>query len=235
LLIDTVKETTFGKYKCEATNVYGVAEKIFSIQPIESTNSDLSTRLLASQNHTVGKSRQKRHYSLYHVISYNVSSMMSPLQEMLFALGRRILLADKVAISKWDSGSPIEDLPREELILQAVVKQAQDVGLSSTWATKFFRDQIEANKFVQRSNFRIWERMGRPDVPPVDLETEVRPIIDEINAQLISLAKSTEELRRSWKCHQFVEWESRYASFCLGLNYVHQKALFTALSNVCCL
>lgn len=51
---------------------------------------------------------------------------------------QRLLLADKVAVSKWDSKQPIEDLPREQIILQRVVEQAQNSGLDPTWARLFF-------------------------------------------------------------------------------------------------
>ncbi|ODM99825.1 Secreted chorismate mutase [Orchesella cincta] len=194
-------------------------------------------------------SRSKRHLwyqwrgTKYHIPpSYNrpppppSSSTLvhTNLQKMINFITERLKLADKVAVNKWDNDKPVEDVPREQIILENMVRQAQSANLDGAWAHQFFRDQIEANKDIQFELIRTWHLQGRrPPGPPVDLTNEVRPQIDIINTELIALAQKTEYERREWKCRSEVERNARYATFLYDLDPLHQKALQKATSRLC--
>ncbi len=104
---------------------------------------------------------------------------------LLALMDERLKLMPDVARYKWNTQSPIEDLPREKIIIDALVKDADQTGVPAVWAETFFRAQIEAAKTVQRQLFERWrqEKAGRfEDVP--DLARELRPRLDGLTVKL---------------------------------------------------
>src|SRR6202000_2488708 len=65
------------------------------------------------------------------------------LQPLVKASAERIDLAREVALAKWDSGAAVEDLIREQQVIQAVVRAAPQRGLDESFVANFFRGQIE--------------------------------------------------------------------------------------------
>src|ERR1700754_1855793 len=101
-----------------------------------------------------------------------------PLLDMTVA---RLHIARQVALSKWDSQKPVEDLPREAQVIQAAVDDARARGVPPLLASHFFADQIEANKLVQYGLLAQWHRAGRaPDEKRVDLAKDIRPELDRL-------------------------------------------------------
>ncbi|MFK3979247.1 gamma subclass chorismate mutase AroQ [Micromonospora sp. NPDC050397] len=99
---------------------------------------------------------------------------------------RRLLLADQVAAAKFLTGQPVDDPVREREILDEVVAAARDIGLDPTVGMRFFRDQIEANKVVQRGLHARWR--AQPSYGPheqPDLARDVRPELDRITASML--------------------------------------------------
>ncbi|WP_364704601.1 chorismate mutase [Streptomyces ossamyceticus] len=66
----------------------------------------------------------------------------------LFA--ERLLIADQVAAAKYGTARPIDDPAREQRILDDVAARAVGLGLDPDVVVAVLRDQIEANKLVQR-------------------------------------------------------------------------------------
>jgi len=108
---------------------------------------------------------------------------LEPLRQ---AIDQRLLLAQDVARAKWNVQAAIEDLPREEQVIAAAVRQGAALGLQETWVRDVFRAQIEASKTVQRALYARWqaEGAGRFDDAP-DLARTIRPELDRITAQLL--------------------------------------------------
>lgn len=105
---------------------------------------------------------------------------------LLDLIARRLALADAVARSKWNSGAPVEDLPREQAIVDAIGREAPRYGLTPAFAMDFFRAQIEASKVAQRALLAQWRVEARPpfaDAP--DLQRDVRPQLDALTPQLL--------------------------------------------------
>ena len=108
---------------------------------------------------------------------------LEPLRQ---AIDQRLLLAQDVARAKWNAQAAIEDLPREEQVIAAAVRQGGVLGLPEAWIRTVFRAQIEASKTVQRALYERWqaEGAGRFDDAP-DLAGSVRPELDRLTTQLL--------------------------------------------------
>jgi chorismate mutase len=88
-------------------------------------------------------------------------SAIDQLQPLVETSARRLLIAEQVALAKWDSGAAVEDLPREALVIRAAVRDIDSRGLDPTLVSNFFKAQIEANKVIQYSLLADWRPSGR--------------------------------------------------------------------------
>jgi chorismate mutase len=108
------------------------------------------------------------------------------IDRILALIGQRLGYMDDVARNKWNSGAPIEDLPREREIIDSLGKQAAGYGLDAEIAREFFRAQIEASKIIQRTRFAKWRAQNQPpfkDLP--DLRDTIRPALDALTPELM--------------------------------------------------
>ena len=113
---------------------------------------------------------------------------------------QRILLADKVAAAKFGTSLPIDDPVREQQLLDSVATMSRTTGVDPDAIVQFFRDQIEANKVVQRGLHSRWDT--DPETRPMnrpDLSSEVRPQLDEITHQILLQFRSTQQYGRHAK------------------------------------
>lgn len=130
------------------------------------------------------------------------SQPLSPDSEMidrvLVLIQQRLGYAEDVARNKWNSGTPIEDVPREREITAAIGTEAGTYGLDPTFAKNFFYAQIEASKIIQYNRFREWRARNQPpfDSAPT-LGNQIRPALDALTpALLAALAAAMPELVR---------------------------------------
>jgi chorismate mutase len=123
------------------------------------------------------------------------------LQPLVETSARRLALAEQVALSKWDSKTPVEDPPREAQVVMGAVKAGESKGLDGTFVSTFFEAQIEANKTVQYSLLADWHRAGKaPAHAPVSLAGTVRPELDQLQAALIAALADTATIRANPTC-----------------------------------
>jgi chorismate mutase len=131
---------------------------------------------------------------------------VEPLRSLVETSAQRLLIAEKVALAKWDSGTAVEDAPREAQVIQKAVKDGNAIGLDSTQVEAFFQGQIEASKLIQYGLLADWQRDGRaPEHAPVNLIKEVRPQLDEIDKRLIAELSGTVAMRVATTCHLDVD------------------------------
>ncbi|MEU9893051.1 chorismate mutase [Streptomyces phaeochromogenes] len=159
------------------------------------------------------------------------SSGLGTLTE-LFA--ERLLLADKVAAAKYGTESPIDDPVRERQILDDVAARAAGLGLDPDSVTAVFRDQIEANKLVQRGLYARWD--AHPDERPTerpDLAKEVRPALDLITTRLLAALQETAPVRADASCEPRLYAAATLSAYGHRLDVLHLKALGRALPSVC--
>ncbi|UOB14523.1 chorismate mutase [Streptomyces sp. HP-A2021] len=149
-------------------------------------------------------------------------------------LAQRLLLADKVAAAKYGTDTPIDDPEREARILDDVRARAAGLGLEPDAVAAVFRDQIEANKLVQRGLYARWDAhpAERPTERP-DLAKEVRPALDRITTQLLAALHDTERARALPSCGPRLATAAGWSAYTHRLDTLHLKALGRALPSVC--
>jgi chorismate mutase len=114
---------------------------------------------------------------------------------------RRLLIAEQVALAKWDSGAAVEDSPREAQVIVEAVREGESRGLDPISISNFFKAQIEANKIIQYSLLADWRRSGRaPAHAPIDLIATIRPELDRVQTALIAELADTVVIRASTTC-----------------------------------
>src|SRR5215467_11151364 len=139
--------------------------------------------------------------SIYAATSAYAQVESEHLQELVELSARRLVIAEQVALAKWDNGMPVEDSSREDHVIVSATKAAQSRGLDPTSVSNFFRAQIEANKLVQYSLLAEWRRVGKaPDHTPVDLARTIRPELDEVDRALIAELEKSAVIRACASC-----------------------------------
>jgi chorismate mutase len=109
------------------------------------------------------------------------------LNSLIDASVQRLALAREVAFVKWDDGAPVEDVTREQQVIDAAITAGREVELPAEFVRRFFSAQIEANKLIQYALLTKWQAEGEaPGHSGIDLAQTVRPQIDRIQAVLIS-------------------------------------------------
>ncbi|MDX3228119.1 gamma subclass chorismate mutase AroQ [Streptomyces sp. ME19-01-6] len=154
---------------------------------------------------------------------------------------QRLLTADQVAAAKYGyaapprggTGSPIDDPVRERQVLESVAEQARALGADPEATVRIFRDQIEANKAVQRGLFRRWEAdpaqapTERPDLTKVRLE------INRINGELVRAIADSAKARAQRSCTGWLTAAAARVRLDRRLDALHTVALKRALRSVC--
>ena len=161
------------------------------------------------------------------------SAQTRPLEPIARAVSLRLATADAVAAAKWGTPSPIDDPAREAQVLGAVAAQAADEGLSAVRVQQIFRDQIEANKEVQRALFAWWSVApgAAPTVRP-DL-TQVRPVIDRQNLDILLQLREQEAVLAGPGCVPALVDAAVAVAAEQRLDPLHQATLARALVSIC--
>ncbi|MFJ2770680.1 chorismate mutase [Streptomyces sp. NPDC087300] len=145
----------------------------------------------------------------------------------------RLATADLVAAAKYGTDSPIDDPAREKQVLDAVAAQAREIGGDPEATVRIFRDQIEANKVVQRGLFRRWD--ADPSQAPTERPdlAEVRKEINRINGELVRGIAASPDARTAPYCGGVLTVAAVRVRHERGLDALHSVALGRALRSVC--
>src|ERR1700679_3465381 len=118
------------------------------------------------------------------------------LQPLVETSAHRLIIAEQVALAKWDSGAAVEDAPREAQVIHSAVEAGEARGLDEASVAAFFKAQIEANKIVQYSLLADWRRHGNaPAHTPSSSMSAVRSELDQIQSLLIAELADTTAIR----------------------------------------
>jgi chorismate mutase len=146
---------------------------------------------------------------------------------------QRLATGDLVAAAKWGTGSPVDDPAREQQVLDAVARQAAELGTDPRRVARIFRDQIEASKTVQRGLHRRWHAdpaqapAERPDLG------EVRKEINRINDALVRAVAGSEEARSAPLCGPRLAGAAVRVRHERHLDALHTVALARSVRSVC--
>jgi chorismate mutase len=114
---------------------------------------------------------------------------------LVVVAAKRLVIGVDVAAAKFLSGQRVDDLAREQEILKSMASTLKRSELRHPLGIEFFRDQIEANKVIQRGLYRYWSE--RPEESPVrrpQLTAELRPQLDLINRQMVLILTRMENM-----------------------------------------
>ncbi|VVE49491.1 chorismate mutase [Pandoraea communis] len=159
-----------------------------------------------------------------------VDPVLDPLMNGIL---ERLAISEAVARTKYTSGKPVQDTPREQALLASVGERAAQFGLTSAQARTFFRLQIEAGKLVQTALLARWAREGRAPGEPVDLATRLRPALDRLGTSLMHdlgrLCALPDDPSRMARIHQARERIAKAAK----LEALQRAAFDEATSGLC--
>ncbi|MGE8069625.1 chorismate mutase [Pseudomonas sp. NPDC089569] len=151
------------------------------------------------------------------------------LQPLLATINERLNIADEVALTKWDSGKPIQDTARETLVIANARKQAGENKVDPDEAADLIAAQIEANKLVQYGLIAQWQAAHKaPDLPRPDLN-QLRPKLDELQVRLLQQYADFVPYRVDPECPTWLA-EQRSA---LIKDTLHGQALIRATGELC--
>lgn len=160
-------------------------------------------------------------------------SAYARLHPLVDLAAQRLATADLVAAAKYGTGSPIDDPAREKQVLDDVAGQARDLGADPEATVRIFRDQIEANKVVQRELHRRWD--ADPSQVPAEKPDlgEVRKEISRVNGELVRGIADSPSARSMPSCRGLVTVAGVRVRGERQLDVLHAVALGRALPSVC--
>jgi chorismate mutase len=166
-------------------------------------------------------------------LSAQANSSSSPpkaLLPLLVTLNERLNIGDLVALTKWDSGKPIQDSMREAQVIVNAKKLAVDRKMDPEDVGELLAAQMEANKLVQYGLLAKWQAAGHaPDVPRPDLVNQIRPRLDELQSLLLQQYADFVPYRNDPLC---MSWIAQ-ARPSLAKDELHELALIRAAGELC--
>ena len=126
-------------------------------------------------------------------------------------INERLKHMEDVAMYKSVNGLQVEDLPREEVVIENAVLAAESQGLIGDSIENFFITQINVAKAIQYRSLADW--LSSPISKPIpDLPNQIRPKLTELGDEIVKeLAlllshegRIGESLRASFQLHMSV-------------------------------
>lgn len=107
-------------------------------------------------------------------------------------LNQRLSFMKSVAIYKWHQDLPIEDLDREQVVLNLAARAGLKYGIIPETSRVFFQTQIDAAKEIQNFWFVQWK--DNPETVPenaADLVRSIRPRLIDLSEEItVALANA---------------------------------------------
>lgn len=152
------------------------------------------------------------------------------LAPLLETLNERLNIGDQVALTKWDSGKPIQDSAREAQVIANARTLAEARNLDPNDVAQLIAAQMEANKLVQYGLLAQWQAASAaPDTPRPDLAGQIRPRLDELQSRILQQYADFAPYRHDLQC------SARLAKARSGLakDALHELALIRATGELC--
>lgn len=153
---------------------------------------------------------------------------------LLRHLADRLVTADQVALSKWDTGQSVYDPEREAKVIANASAMAAGYGLASADVGAVFADQIEANKEVQYALLNDWRRAGAaPTAPRQSLPDVIRPKLDTLQKAILQALHGAGPARAQADCATQLAREIGHVAAEKSLDTLHRIALDRATARLC--
>lgn len=164
------------------------------------------------------------------ILNAQASAPPETLQPLLVTLNERLNIGDLVALTKWDSGKPIQDSPREAQVIANARKLAVERKMDPEDVGQLLAAQMEANKLVQYGLLAKWQAAGKaPDTPRPDLAKQIRPRLDELQNRLLQQYADFKPYRNDPSCANWIT----QARASLATDQLHELALIRATGELC--
>ncbi|WP_235135737.1 chorismate mutase [Lelliottia amnigena] len=150
------------------------------------------------------------------------------LGELSSALNERMLLMPDVAGYKALHHLPVEDLPREKVVIDTMTKNAQDAGLASDTVVPFVNALMNAGKAIQYRCLADWLATPQASAPVTDL-ANIRQKIQQTDTRIMT-AISQRLMVGSFSEAEMAWLESQMTP--PGLSAADKKNLLVALSHI---
>jgi len=106
--------------------------------------------------------------------------------DLFNAINTRLSLMQSVALYKTHNQLPVEDLDREQIVLQEAVQSADSLGLEPESVRGFFQIQMHLAKAIQtRYQAELLDSENLPPAP--DLTADIRPKLDQLSIDINTL------------------------------------------------
>ena len=152
------------------------------------------------------------------------------LAPLLATIAERLNVADQVALTKWDSGKPIQDSPREVQVIAAAARLASTYKLNAEEVSQFLAAQIEANKLVQYALLAKWTAAGNaPTTARPDLVGQIRPQLDQLQTRLLQNYAAFAPYRQDPHCPAWLNQQRQRQA----TDSIHDLALIRATGELC--
>jgi cyclohexadienyl dehydratase len=123
---------------------------------------------------------------------------------------------------------PVQDVAREQRVLDATVDEAQRLGIDAQSARHLFALQIESARAIQQ---RVIDSKERSLQPLRDLNSDLRPALDRIGKELLTaIYVALPEFERMDFTSEYAPFAERFAR--AGLDHEAAQRLFAALGNL---
>ena len=120
------------------------------------------------------------------VMSFLAPAAAAATDDLYRTIAERLSYMQAVAAWKVENDRPVEDLEREQVVLEAARSKAREQGLAGAQVTGFFEAQIEAAKDIQSCWIDRWNSGVQPPGTVPDLVSEVRPALLRLGGSIIS-------------------------------------------------
>lgn len=146
-------------------------------------------------------------------------------------LAERLSVMKSVAAYKRDHDLPVEDKPREAIVLDKAAEAAARAGLDPVLIRPFFLANIEAAKSVQHCWLERWHT-GESPMPTerLDLVNDIRPRLIDIGGRLNQAIANYISAGGVFGPQEKVLYQQDVRIDCLAPT--NQEALFDALAQV---
>jgi chorismate mutase len=152
------------------------------------------------------------------------------LQPLLATMNERLNISELVALTKWDSGKPVQDNAREAQVIANARQQADQRKLDPDDVADLIAAQIEASKLVQYGRLAQWQAAHKaPDTPRPDLNNDIRPRLDKLQNLLLNQYAAFLPYRNDPNCPQWLATERS----ALIKDYLHGQAMIRATGELC--
>jgi len=163
------------------------------------------------------------------------SSQADPaaLYDLVDAAAQRLQTADPVAAYKWATATGIEDPPRVQQVLSAVVADAKDQRIDPDYVRQAFTDQIHATEAIEYTRFAQW-KLDPADAPSTASQLSAsRATIDALNRRMVTEMANHWDLLHSPACAGDLADADGAVSASRQLDSVYQQALSFATRSYC--